>query len=61
MAAMIGYKDEWPVRRQLLTADDCEPMCDREVNSDQGKTSMMSEAFEETALAPHTLEPFSRR
>jgi hypothetical protein len=60
VAAMIRGKDKRPVRRQILAAHDCKSMSYREVNSEQRKTNMMRDTFEQAALSPHTTEAFSR-
>ena len=44
---MIRCEHKRRVRRQLLAADDCQSVCDREVTSQQRKTSMMREALRE--------------
>src|SRR5207237_589854 len=59
VTAMIRCEHKRPVRRQLLAADDRQAMCDREVTSDQRKTSMMREAFEKSAFASHAAKPFA--
>jgi len=51
VTAMIRCEDERPLRWQLLTADDRQSVCDREVTSQQRKTSMMREPFEKSAFA----------
>jgi hypothetical protein len=47
------------VRRQLLAADDRQSVHDREVTSQQRKTSMMRETFEKSAFASHAAKPFA--
>src|SRR4029450_6915555 len=59
MTAMIRGEHKWAVRRQLLPADDGEAMCDREITSDQRKTSVMREAFKKSAFASHAAKPFA--
>src|SRR5512132_3771501 len=58
MTAMIRNEHERPVRRQLFAAGDLESVRDREVSSQQRKTSVMREAFEQAALAPYAAESF---
>ena len=60
MTAMIRREHKRPVCRQLLAADDRESMCDREVTSQQRKTSVMRKAFEKPAFAPHAAKPLAR-
>ena len=47
------------MRRQFLPVDNCESMRDREVTSNQRKTSMMREAFEKSFFAAHAAKPFA--
>ena len=56
---MIRRKHKRPVRRQILAAHDCKSMSYREVNSEQRKTNMMRDTFEQTALTPHAAEAFT--
>src|SRR5262249_14815755 len=53
MTAMIRGEHKRPMRRQLLTSDDREAMRDREVASDQRKTSVMRKAFKKSFLASY--------
>ena len=45
-----------PVRGQLFTAGNLESVCDGEIGSQQRKTNVMREAFQQTAFASYTAE-----
>src|SRR2546430_17307162 len=49
MTAMIRCKHKRPVRRQVLTADDREPIGDREKSSQKQKTRYRRKAFPNSA------------
>src|SRR5438132_337895 len=59
VAAMIRCEHKRTVRRQFLPARYRESMCDHEVSSQQRKTSVMRQAFEQAALASYAAEAFS--
>jgi len=59
MTAMIRGEHKRSVRGQPLAANARQSMCNRELTSDQRKTSMMREAFEKSALASHAAKPFA--
>ena len=59
MTAMIRREYERAVRRQLLTTDDREPMCNREITLQQRKTSLMRETFKKAAFASDAAEAFA--
>src|SRR5437773_11708859 len=61
MTAMIRGDHERPVRRQLVAAFNCESMRDREISSQQQKTSLVRKAFQKSALTPHAAKPLAGR
>ena len=61
VAAMIPNEHKWPVRRQVFPAGYRKSVRDREITSQQRKTSVMREALEQTAFASNTSEPLCRR
>jgi hypothetical protein len=56
VAAVIRNEYKWPVRRQVFSAGYRESVRDREITSQQRKTNVMREAFEQTAFTSYTSE-----
>jgi hypothetical protein len=56
MTAMIRDQHKRPVRGQLFPAGNLESVGDGEISSQQRKTNVMREAFEQTAFASYTAE-----
>ena len=56
VAAVIRNEHKGPVRRQVFPAGYREAVRNREISSQQRKTSVMREALEQTAFASYTSE-----
>lgn len=59
MTAVVRCEDKGAVRRQVFAANNCETMRDREITSDQRKTSVVREALEKSAFAAHAAKPLA--